>query len=249
MVQSHDSLDPGMSRSPKEQHLTPNQDPKPKSKAVTMRRTAPIRLRNTNNIPSSFSYRTPGASNSKRKRTRTAATTTLSKIKPENAASNAQCSVRIGDVVCLTQPDGITQRFAKVSELCPFHNDQFAVVCVWLYTREEVAQDSIQHDNCLTSTSSDESSWQHLNERWSLKQDRYDGDEYILSTKRTIALWDTSIIKCAPDAVATNICQNLIYNTDISERRICDVNDPAWRWMKKILTLRPAGYTMPNLRS
>lgn len=249
MVQLHDSLDLGMSRSPKEEDSTPNQDPKPKSKAITMRRTAPIRMRNANAISATFPYRTSGASTSKRKRTRTAATTTLSKRKPDNTASNAQCSVRIGDIVGLTQPDGITQRFAKVSELCPFHNDQFAVVCVWLYTREEIAQDLTQHENGLTNTSSDETPWQHLKERWSLKQDRYDGDEYMLSTKRTIALWDATIIKCAPDAVATNICQNFIYNTDASERRICDVNDPVWRWMKKILTLRPAGHTLPNLRS
>jgi hypothetical protein len=250
MLQSHDSPDLGLGRSPKEEHSTSNEDHKPNPKSIAMRRTAPIRLRNANAISSTFPYRPSSASTSKRKRARTAATTTLSKRKPDTAApTNAQCAVRIGDIVGLAQPDGITQQFAKVSELCPFHNDQFAVVCVWLYTRDEIAQDLIRHDHSLTDISSNETSWQHLNERWSLKQERYDGDEYMLSTKRTIALWDATTIKCAPDAVATNICQDLIYNIDPSGRSICDVNDPVWRWMKKILTLRPAGHTMSSLRS
>lgn len=249
MVQSHDSPDLDMSLSPKEEeHSTPDENHKSKAKAITIRRTAPIRLRG--NGVSGFPYRTSATSTTKRKRTRTAASTTLSKRKSDTTtSSNPQCSVRIGDVVGLAQPDGITQRFAKVSELCPFHNEQFAVVCVWLYTREEIAQDLIRHDNSLTNISSDETSWRHLNDRWSFKQDGYDGDEYMLSTKRTIALWDPNMIKPAPEAVAMNLCQNLIYNTSPSERRICDVNDPVWRWMKKILTLRPAGYMMPNVRS
>jgi hypothetical protein len=250
MVQFHDLPDLGLSRSPKEDHSTPTEDQKPKSNSIAMRRTAPSRLRNANPLSGNFPYRTSSASTSKRKRTRIAPSTTVSKRKSDNnASSNAQCSVRIGDIVGLAQPDGITQRFAKVSELCPFHNEQFAVVCVWLYTREEIAQDLIRHDNSLTNTSSDEVSWRHLNERWALKQDRYDGDEYMLSTKRTIALWDPTLIKCAPDTIAMNLCQNLIYNTNPSERRICNVNDPVWRWMKEILTLRPSGYIMPNMPS
>lgn len=244
MAQVPDSTNLGLNRSPdEEQHSSPNENLMAKSIVIPIRRPGPIRQHNTNTLSTNPLHKVSGISASKKKRNRATAATTLVKRKPDTAAyTSAQCAVRIGDIVDLSQLDGITQRFAKVSELCPFHSDQFAVVCVWLYSREEIAEDLIRNN-----ISSDKTSWHLLNERWSSEQGRYDGDEYMLSTKRTIALWDATVIKCAPDAVATKICQSFIYNTDPSERSICDVNDPTWRWMKKILTLKPAGHAMQTL--
>lgn len=197
-------------------------------------------------LPIAF-YTSSDSSTGWRKPSPAATSTALSNgIAESIVPSNTQCNIGIGDIVGLIQPDGVRTRFAKVSELCPFHNDQYAVVCVWLYTRQEIGEVMDRH-NGLDCISSDEIPWNRPHKLRPITQNRCGADEYLLSTKRTIALWDATTIKRAPDFVAENLCQNSIFNISPSEPGICDVNDPVWRWVKNILTLRPARQSSSNL--
>ncbi|KAH8701589.1 hypothetical protein BGW36DRAFT_355743 [Talaromyces proteolyticus] len=229
---------------------TPHIDYKHNRDLVNVLRTATSKRRQNSAAPAEFGI--PNTQSYHKKRLRNIGSgmnpnSTAVKRKTNNIdSSNARCAVRVGDIVCLVQQDGGADRLAKVSELSTYHDNQFAVVCVWLYKREEIVEDLIAHGTAGSRTLTDDKSWRHINERWDMKQEGFVGGDYMLSTKRTIVLWDTALIRLAPEGVSTRVCQNLIYDVNLSSREICDVNNPAMHWMKKILLSRPAGFILPD---
>lgn len=74
----------------------------------------------------------------------------------------------------------------------------------------------------------------HLDKMWPLKA-RY---KYMLSTNRTITLWDTAIER-APGSTLESLCYSAIYSTTPRSRRIWSVENTRFKWMKRILLLDP----------
>lgn len=72
---------------------------------------------------------------------------------------------------------------AKVSDIRCLDDGRYVVVYTWLYTREQIIEE-LEVDGKLSLRDR-----AHLDRMWPLG-DRY---RYILSTNRTITLWDTAI--------------------------------------------------------
>lgn len=121
---------------------------------------------------------------------------------------------------------GCSSCFAKVSDIRCLADGRYAVVYTWLYTREQVAEE-LEVDGALSPRSR-----AHLDRMWPHK-DCYD---YMLSTNRTITLWDTAISR-APESVVSSICYSAIYSTTPTSRRIWNVDNSRFKWMKRILLL------------
>lgn len=133
-------------------------------------------------------------------------------------------SLYCGDVVNVDT--GHKSAPAKVSEIRSLGNGRFVVVYCWLYTRQDVLEE-LKVDGCVPSSAT-----AHLNQMWPTGA-RF---RYMLSTNRTITIWDTAIGH-VPQEVLLDICHSAIYSTTPTSRRIWSVENKRYRWMKKILHL------------
>lgn len=142
---------------------------------------------------------------------------------------------RMGDIVNVARKADGTERLAIVSEMTAFHDDQMAVVCVWLYTRAEIAKDMASRQGI-----SYDAAKKYVQSMWPANEDEANGRpafEYISSTKRTIAIsesCDTSV-KVAPSHIAGKLCRDTVYRIDATESQICNVDEMSCCWLKKIL--------------
>ncbi|RJE25833.1 hypothetical protein PHISCL_01809 [Aspergillus sclerotialis] len=144
-----------------------------------------------------------------------------------DTASLGTWSVRRGDTVAVCLDSG-KKGFAKVSDLRIVDGGRYIIVYTWLYTREEVVAEL--HEGGALS----ERYREHLNRKWPVGAPY----KYMLSTNRTVTLWDTALTR-APEVVS-QMSTNWIYSTTQRKRKICNVDEPRFRWMKRILDLEPA---------
>jgi hypothetical protein len=135
--------------------------------------------------------------------------------------------VCLGDIVTVCQGER-SEGYAKVSDLRSLDDGRYMVAYTWLYTREEVIAE-LQTENRLP-----ERFRKHISQRWPIDADY----RYMFSTNRTVTLWDTAISK-APHEVTSKICYSSIYSTTPSTRWIWSVDNPRFRWMKRILDMDP----------
>ncbi|PYH90012.1 hypothetical protein BO71DRAFT_92848 [Aspergillus ellipticus CBS 707.79] len=135
-------------------------------------------------------------------------------------------TLRRGDIVNVDT--GHSTAFAKVSDIRSLDDDRFVVVYCWLYTREDIL-DELKIDDALPS-----SALANLNQMWPPGV-RY---SYMLSTNRTITIWDTAI-KRVPPEISFSLCYSAVYSTTPISRRIWSIDNKRFRWMKKILYLEP----------
>lgn len=117
---------------------------------------------------------------------------------------------------------------AKVSDIRCLDDGRYIVVYTWLYTRDEIVEE-LEVDGKLSARDR-----AHLDKRWPLGS-RF---RYMLSTNRTVTLWDTAIGR-APEELATNLCYSAIYSTTPTSRRIWSIENPRYKWMKRILVHEP----------
>lgn len=120
------------------------------------------------------------------------------------------------------------QNYAKVSDLRRLNDGRYIIVYMWLYTRYEIAQE-LQVNGKMSPNAET-----HINKMWPADS----RNQYILSTNRTITLWDTAIEK-APAVIVNSLCQDAFYSTTSKSRRIVEVGNPRYKWMKKeLLSIR-----------
>lgn len=124
---------------------------------------------------------------------------------------------------------------AKVSDIRCLDDGRYVVVYTWLYTREQIIEE-LEVDGKLSLRDR-----AHLDRMWPLG-DRY---RYMLSTNRTITLWDTAIGQ-APEEVTSSLCYSAIYSTTPTSRRIWNVENPRYKWMKRILLYEPQTEDLPE---
>jgi hypothetical protein len=135
--------------------------------------------------------------------------------------------IHLGDIVtvCVSEE---REDIAKVSDIRRLDDGRYVVVYTWVYTREQVAAE-LETDGVLP-----ERRRKNLDQRWPADA-HY---RYMMSTNRTITLWDTAISR-APYEVTARLCHSSIYSTTSSERRIWSVENPRIKWARKILELDP----------
>lgn len=143
------------------------------------------------------------------------------------SASLAEWEVNRGDIVIVDIGEE-RDDFAKVSDLRRLPDGRYVVVYAWLYTRGEICRE-FERGGVLTPRSRN-----HINKMWPLDTSR----KFMLSTNRTITLWDTAIAK-APENVTAGVFDDKIYSTTARSRRIVNVNDSHFKWMKEILRMKP----------
>lgn len=143
-----------------------------------------------------------------------------------NLAPLGSWTLRRGDIVNVDT--GHSTAFAKVSDIRSLDDGRFVVVYCWLYTREDIL-DELKIDGALPS-----SALANLNQMWPPGV-RY---SYMLSTNRTITIWDTAIERVPPE-VSFSLCYSAVYSTTPTSRRIWSIDNKRFRWMKKILHLEP----------
>jgi hypothetical protein len=131
-------------------------------------------------------------------------------------------TIHLGDIVRVCV-EADSEDYAKISEIRRQEDGRYLVVYTWLYTREEV-QAELQTDGNIPDVLR-----KNLNQRWPADATF----QYMLSTNRTITLWDTAISP-APRDVVESLCHFSIYSTTPSARCIWSVNSPRFKWMKKI---------------
>ncbi|KAL3483020.1 hypothetical protein BJX62DRAFT_245312 [Aspergillus germanicus] len=125
-----------------------------------------------------------------------------------------------------SDPEDDPHCHAKVSDLRSLDDGRYMVVYTWLYTRAEILAD------LETGTGIDQDDLDMLKETWPSAAPF----RYMLSTNRTITLWDTAITH-APAPVVSSICDSSIYVTRSEERWIADINDPEVGWMRRIFNM------------
>ncbi|KAJ5413632.1 hypothetical protein N7509_000259 [Penicillium cosmopolitanum] len=123
---------------------------------------------------------------------------------------------------------GYGTSLAKVSDIRCLDDGRYIVVYTWLYTRDEIAEE-FEVDGKLSTRDR-----AYLDKRWPLGN-RY---RYMLSTNRTVTLWDTAIGQ-ASEEMTTNLCCSAIYSTTPTSRRIWSIENPRYKWMKRILIHEP----------
>ncbi|KAL7648992.1 hypothetical protein ACMYSQ_012609 [Aspergillus niger] len=135
-------------------------------------------------------------------------------------------TLRLGDIVNVDT--GHSTAPAKVSDLRSLDDGRFVVVYCWLYTREDII-DELKIDGAVPS-----SALANLNQMWPPGV-RYN---YMLSTNRTITIWDTAVERVSPES-SFNLCYSAIYSTTPTSRRIWSIENKRFQWMKKILHHEP----------
>jgi hypothetical protein len=136
-------------------------------------------------------------------------------------------SICLGDIVTICQGER-SEGYAKVSDLRSLDDGRYMVAYTWLYTREEVVAELQTEDGFP------ERFRKHISRRWPVNADY----RYMFSTNRTVTLWDTAISR-APEEVTFKICYSSIYSTMPSTQWIWSIDNPQFRWMKKILDMDP----------
>ncbi|CAL5867215.1 uncharacterized protein PFLUO_LOCUS1430 [Penicillium psychrofluorescens] len=144
-----------------------------------------------------------------------------------NSAPLGAWIVQRGDIVSVDLAQR-GQDYAKVSDLRLLRDGRYIAVYAWLYARWEIAQE-LQVDGRMPIKSPS-----HLDKMWPPNAEH----KYMLSTNRTITLWDTAIER-APTTIATKLCQDAIYSTTSNSRRIVKADIPRFEWMRKILFMSP----------
>lgn len=134
-------------------------------------------------------------------------------------------TIHLGDIVkvCLETD---REDYAKISEIRCLEDGRYMVVYTWLYTREEVLAEFEANGTIPDFLR------KNLDQRWPANATF----RYMLSTNRTITLWDTAISR-APRVVIESLSHHFIYSTTPSKRFIWSVNNPRFNWMKKIRDL------------
>ncbi|KAJ0422926.1 hypothetical protein BJY00DRAFT_279104 [Aspergillus carlsbadensis] len=122
--------------------------------------------------------------------------------------------------------EGDPEAYAKVSDLRSLEDGRYMVVYTWLYTRAEIIAD------LETRAGISQDDLDMLKGRWPTTAPF----RYMLSTNRTVTLWDTAITR-APASVVSSICDSSIYVTRPLERWIADINDPKIGWMRSIFDM------------
>ena len=119
-------------------------------------------------------------------------------------------TLRRGDIVNVDT--GHSAAPAKVSDVRWLDDGRFVVVYCWLYTREEIL-DELQIDGAISAPA-----LANLDQMWPPSVPY----KYMLSTNRTITLWDT-VIERAPHEVSFSLCYSAIYSTTPTSRRIWSI--------------------------
>ena len=119
---------------------------------------------------------------------------------------------------CTGNPDGL----AKVTDIRCLDHECRLLVLAWYYTRKEI-----------------QSEWggngkKHLDAQWLCNAPF----TYMLSSNRTITMWDTLRGKALPDVMA-KLWPDKFYVTTEFLRRICKAGHPYYEWMQKLLDLNP----------
>ena len=136
-------------------------------------------------------------------------------------------NVKIGDVVfvrCIGNRDGL----AKVSDIKNLDNERYLLVLIWYYTREEIEEE------LRGSRKIPKRRQAHLDAQWPSNAPF----SHMLSSNRTINMWDTLRGKAPPEVMA-KLCPNMFYVTTQSIRKICKAEHPNYKWMKQLLYLAP----------
>ncbi|KAL4936176.1 hypothetical protein BDV06DRAFT_205516 [Aspergillus oleicola] len=142
--------------------------------------------------------------------------------------------VYLGDIVTVVVEDSqfdsnspISRApYAKVTDLRSVGDGRYMIVYAWLYTRDQVLEEIGRHQKARL---------ENINKKWP-QDSQY---KYILSTNRTVTLWDT-VIELAPGDVVRGIHRDIVYVTmDLkkSYRYISDITKKQVKWMKEILEL------------
>ncbi|OKL55210.1 hypothetical protein UA08_09519 [Talaromyces atroroseus] len=139
-----------------------------------------------------------------------------------NSAPLDTWKIYLGDIVtvCIEKE---RENYAKISEIRRLEDGRYMVVYTWLYAREEV-QAEFETDGVMPDLLR-----KNLDQRWPADATF----QYMLSTNRTITLWDTAISR-APKHVVDLLCHSSIYNTTHTARYIWSLNSPRFKWMKQI---------------
>src|SRR5436190_14319633 len=130
-------------------------------------------------------------------------------------ACRAIASIAFQNKVLSRNPDGL----AKVTDIRRLDHERHLLVLAWYYTREEIQS---------------EFGGRHLGAQWP----RNAPFTYMLSSNRTITMWDTLHGKALPDVMA-KLCPDIFYITTDFVRRISKAGHPHYKWMQKLLDLTP----------
>lgn len=147
------------------------------------------------------------------------------KLRHVDSAPLDTWTVHIGDIVKVCS-EADREEYAKVSEMKHLEDGRYMVVYTWLYTREEIRAE-FEIDGTVPDLLQ-----KNMDERWPANATF----RYMLSTNRTITLWDTAISR-APRDVIESVSHRFIYSTTPSKRFIWSVNHARFNWMKKICDL------------
>ncbi|KAL6228853.1 hypothetical protein BDW75DRAFT_226121, partial [Aspergillus navahoensis] len=149
-------------------------------------------------------------------------------LKQVKSASLGTWDIKLYDIVTVCQ--GRSEGYAKVTDLRDLKDGRFMVVYTWLYTREEISEEYTGNNGVSLHLQ------ENLEQRWPETAEF----GYMLSSNRTVTLWDTAICR-APEEVASRICDSFVYLTTPSKnitrnRWIYSVKDPRVRWLANILS-------------
>ena len=120
------------------------------------------------------------------------------------------------------------QGYAKVSDLRRLSDGRYVVVYAWLYARSQIVR-KMEIDADLPAQAQ-----VNIDTMWPPNA----AHELMLSTNRTITMWDTAIAR-APRIITESICLYAIYNTTTLSRQIVGVDHPRFQWMREILIMKP----------
>jgi len=121
-------------------------------------------------------------------------------------------------------PDDDPKAYAKVSDLRCLGDGRYMVVYAWLYTREEIVAELKTRTGVV-----EKRDLAMLRKKWPMRAKF----RYMLSTNRTVTLWNTAITT-APPSVVANVCGTSVYVTRRLERYIADIKDERLEWMRGI---------------
>ncbi|KAL2845072.1 hypothetical protein BJY01DRAFT_247889 [Aspergillus pseudoustus] len=126
-------------------------------------------------------------------------------------------------------PDDDPKAYAKVADLRCLGDGRYMAVYAWLYTREEIAAEL----KTRTGGVVEKTDLAMLRKKWP----RRATFRYMLSTNRTVTLWNTAITR-APPSVVSSICGSSVYVTRRLERYIADIDDERLEWMRGIFHMK-----------
>ncbi|KAL4755669.1 uncharacterized protein BDW70DRAFT_146130 [Aspergillus foveolatus] len=155
--------------------------------------------------------------------------------KPWSELEQVQCAsletweVRLYDIVTVCV-QGLSEGYAKVTDLRDLEDGRFMVVYTWLYTRAEILEEYTGPNGVPPRLQ------ENLDRNWPADSEF----NYMLSSNRTVTLWDTALRR-APEHVASKICDGFVYVTTTKKkirpaRWIYSVKEPKVKWLADILS-------------